>query len=285
MEQLSGKVVVVTGAASGIGLALAKKFGAEGMKVVMADIEVPALEIAAASLPVSVERITVVCDVSKGEQIDALRASAIDAFGAVHVVCNNAGVGAGGPVDDMKPSDWDWTFQVNLMGVIYGLEAFLPHIRAHGEGGAIINTASMAGHMSPPGMEAYSASKFAVVALTEGWAAQLAPENIQVQVLCPGFVRTGINQSGRNRPAKFGGPQLREIVPDDRVANGIDPARVGARVLEALQAGDLYIFTHPDMRPFVQMRFQKIMEGFDSADRSTALSGLEYRTPDLDLLP
>jgi NAD(P)-dependent dehydrogenase (short-subunit alcohol dehydrogenase family) len=185
----------------------------------------------------------------------------------------------------MKPSDWDWTFQVNLMGVIYGLEAFLPHIRAHGEGGAIINTASMAGHMSPPGMEAYSASKFAVVALTEGWAAQLAPENIQVQVLCPGFVRTGINQSGRNRPAKFGGPQLREIVPDDRVANGIDPARVGARVLEALQAGDLYIFTHPDMRPFVQMRFQKIMEGFDSADRSTALSGLEYRTPDLDLLP
>jgi NAD(P)-dependent dehydrogenase (short-subunit alcohol dehydrogenase family) len=143
----------------------------------------------------------------------------------------------------------------------------------------------MAGHMSPPGMEAYSASKFAVVALTEGWAAQLAAENIQVQVLCPGFVRTRINQSGRNRPAKFGGPQVREIVPDDRVANGIDPARVGARVLEALQAGDLYIFTHPDMRPFVQMRFQGIMAGFDSADRSQALAGMDYRTPDLDLLP
>ena len=286
MRDLAGKTAFITGGASGLGLAMAHAFGAAGMNVMLADIETEPLARAVAELEARQVKVAAVqCDVTDRAALVAAARETVSAFGKVHVLCNNAGVGAGGAVDEMKPADWDWTFQVNLMGVIYGFEAFLPHIRAHGEGGAIINTASMAGHMSPPGMEAYSASKFAVVALTEGWAAQLAPENIQVQVLCPGFVRTRINQSGRNRPARFGGPQVREIVPDDRVANGIDPARVGARVLEALQAGDLYIFTHPDMRPFVQMRFARIMEGFDSADRSQALAGMDYRTPDLDQLP
>ena len=161
------------------------------------------------------------------------------------------------------------------------METFLPLIRSHGEGGCFVNTASMAGHISPPGMEPYSATKFAVVAMSEGWAGQLAPENINVAVLCPGFVKTKINQSGRARQAQYGGPTVSEIVANSAVENGIDPARVGQRVLEAIRAKERYIFTHPDMRAFVQARFAGIMSAFDVADASPALANMDYKTPDL----
>ena len=166
--------------------------------------------------------------------------------------------------------------EVNLMGVVYGMETFLPHLRAHGEGGYVVNTASMAGLISPPGMEPYCASKYAVVALSEGWGAQLAPENIGVGVLCPGFVKTRIDKSRRNRPDRFGGPDAPEnLVASDFVQGGIDPARVGGRVLEAIRNDERYIFTHPGMRAAVQDRFARIMTGFDQADASPALQGLE----------
>jgi NAD(P)-dependent dehydrogenase (short-subunit alcohol dehydrogenase family) len=282
MEDLKGKTAFITGGASGLGLAMAHAFGEAGMNVMLADIEEAPLMKAVAELEERQIRASgVLCDVAVRQAIEAAAAKTVETFGKVHVVCNNAGVGAGGPIDQVRHSDWDWILAVNLMGVVYGMETFLPLIRSHGEGGHFVNTASMAGMVSPPGMEPYCATKFAVVAMSEGWAGQLAPENIEVSVLCPGFVKTKINQSGRTRQAQFGGPVVSEIVANSAVENGIDPERVGRRVLEAVRAKERYIFTHPDMRGFVQARFAGIMAGFDAADASPALAGMDYKTPDL----
>jgi NAD(P)-dependent dehydrogenase (short-subunit alcohol dehydrogenase family) len=276
MKDLSGKTAFITGGASGIGLAMARSFGAVGMNVMLADIEEAPL--AAALEDLSSRQIKadgVICDVSDRAALQAAAAKTIETFGKVHLVCNNAGVGAGGPIDQVKTSDWDWIVSVNLMGVVYGVEVFLPLIRSHGEGGHFINTASMAGHVSPPGMEPYCATKFAVVAMSEGWAGQLAPENIGVGVLCPGFVKTNIDTSGRARPDRFGGPATE--LPDvsgGLVQSGIDPARVGERVLEAVLNNERYIFTHPNMRAAIQMRYAAVMAGFDAADASPALEGM-----------
>ena len=282
MEDVRGKTAFITGGASGLGLAMAHAFGEAGMNVMLADIEEAPLQQAVAELEARQIRVgSVLCDVAIRQALVEGAAKTIETFGKVHVVCNNAGVGAGGPIDQVRHSDWDWVVAVNLMGVVYGMETFLPLIRSHGEGGCFVNTASMAGHISPPGMEPYSATKFAVVAMSEGWAGQLAPENINVAVLCPGFVKTKINQSGRVRQAQYGGPTVSEIVANSAVENGIDPARVGQRVLEAIRAKERYIFTHPDMRAFVQARFAGLMSAFDVADSSPALADMDYKTPDL----
>jgi NAD(P)-dependent dehydrogenase (short-subunit alcohol dehydrogenase family) len=263
MEQLSGKVVVVTGAASGIGLALAKKFGAEGMKVVMADIEVPALEIAAASLPDSVERITVVCDVSKGEQIDALRASAIDAFGAVHIVCNNAGVGGGGAMSDMNIDDWKWVIDVDLWSVIHGVRVFLPGLLEQGEG-HIVNTASVAGLFSAPFMGPYNVAKYGVVALSETLCNELAMQQseVGVSVLCPSWVKTKIASSVRNKPGATAeeADALAEFV-QPMIDGGIDPDTVADRVIEAVNAKQFWIITHDDTPGAVTLRTRSILDG------------------------
>ena len=282
MRDLTGKTAFITGGASGLGLAMAHAFGEAGMNVMLADIEEAPLLAAVKELEERQIRASgVLCDVAVRNAVEAAAAKTIETFGKVHVVCNNAGVGAGGQIAQVRHADWDWILAVNLMGVVYGMETFLPLIRSHGEGGTFVNTASMAGMISPPGMEPYSATKFAVVAMSEGWAGQLAPENINVSVLCPGFVKTKINQSGRSRQAQFGGPVESPVVADSMVENGIDPQRVGRRVLEAIQAGERYIFTHPDMRPFVQGRFAGLMAAFDAADASPALKGMDYKTPDL----
>lgn len=282
MRDLTGKTAFITGGASGLGLAMAHAFGEASMNVMLADIEEAPLAAAVQDLEDRQIRASgVLCDVAVRNAVEAAAAKTIETFGKVHLVCNNAGVGAGGPIDQVRHADWEWILAVNLMGVVYGMETFLPLIRAHGEGGAFVNTASMAGMISPPGMEPYSATKFAVVAMSEGWAGQLAPEGINVSALCPGFVKTKINQSGRTRQAQFGGPVDSPVVADSMVDNGIDPERVGRRVLEAVQAGERYIFTHPDMRPFVEARFAGIMSAFDVAAASPALAGMDYKTPDL----
>ncbi|WP_310542319.1 SDR family NAD(P)-dependent oxidoreductase [Phenylobacterium sp.] len=282
MRDLTGKTAFITGGASGLGLAMAHAFGEAGMNVMLADIEEAPLAAAVKELEERQIRASgVLCDVAVRNAVEAAAAKTIETFGKVHVVCNNAGVGAGGPIDQVRHADWEWILAVNLMGVVYGMETFLPLIRAHGEGGTFVNTASMAGMISPPGMEPYSATKFAVVAMSEGWAGQLAPEGINVSVLCPGFVKTKINQSGRTRQAQFGGPVDSPVAAASLVDNGIDPERVGRRVLEAVQAGERYIFTHPDMRPFVQARFAGLMSAFDAAAASPALAGMDYKTPDL----
>lgn len=282
MRDLTGKTAFITGGASGLGLAMAQAFGEAGMNVMLADIEEAPLAAAVRDLEDrQIRACGVLCDVAVRNAVEAAAAKTIETFGKVHLVCNNAGVGAGGPIDQVRHADWEWILAVNLMGVVYGMETFLPLIRAHGEGGTFVNTASMAGMISPPGMEPYSATKFAVVAMSEGWAGQLAPEGINVSVLCPGFVKTKINQSGRTRQAQFGGPVDSPVAADSMVDNGIDPERVGRRVLEAVQAGERYIFTHPDMRPFVEARFAGLMSAFDAAAASPALAGMDYKTPDL----
>src|SRR4030081_2820777 len=208
MRELAGKTAFVTGGASGIGLALGRAFAQAGMKVMLADIEAMALQAAVKSLQEFAPNVRgTVCDVADAASVDQAAKMSFEAFGNVHVVCNNAGVAAGGGIDDISLDNWRWVLDVNLMGVLHGIRAFLPHIRAHGEGGHIVNTASMAGLNGGLGFSPYVASKFAVVGMSEGLATQLRPLGIGVTVLCPSFVRTGICLSGRDRPQRYGPTQ------------------------------------------------------------------------------
>ncbi|HXZ00435.1 MAG TPA: SDR family NAD(P)-dependent oxidoreductase [Stellaceae bacterium] len=272
MRELRGKAAFVTGGASGIGLALGRAFAASGMKVMLADIEAAALEAAVRGLAAAGAQVKgVVCDVSERAAVDRAAAETIAAFGKVHVVCNNAGVGGGGgPVEQIPPSDWDWTIGVNLLGVIHGIAAFLPHIKTHGEGGHIVNTASMAGMVSPPLMAPYNVTKFAVVTLSETLAAELADSTIGVSVLCPGWVDTRIVESARNRPARFGPPREPSALARERaqqvaalLRSGMSPDEVAERVLRAIRDNDLHIFTHPEMRGALEDRFRRILAAYD----------------------
>jgi NAD(P)-dependent dehydrogenase (short-subunit alcohol dehydrogenase family) len=273
MRDLTGKTAFVTGGASGIGLALVRAFAQAGMKVMLADIERAALDSAIESLRDFAPRISgVYCDVADPDSVERAARATFAAFGNVHIVCNNAGVAAGGGIDTISVENWRWVIDVNLMGVVHGIRSFLPHLRAHGEGGHIVNTASMAGMNGGYGFSPYAASKFAVVAMSEGLKAQLEPEGIGVSVLCPSYVRTGIGESGRNRPERYGeAPVLDPASPAAalvaQIANalqaGLDPAEVAVRVLAAIRADELYVFTHPNMRAEVDGRFAAIQAAMD----------------------
>src|SRR5713101_5072488 len=208
MRELAGKTAFVTGGASGIGFALGAAFAQAGMKVMLADIETAALAEAVEGLHDFGPNVgCVACDVADPTSVERAAKASYQAFGNVHVVCNNAGVAAAGGIDNISLDNWRWVLDVNLMGVLHGIRTFLPHIRAHGEGGHVVNTASMAGMNSGLGFSPYTATKFAVVAMSEGLSAQLKPHGIGVSVLCPSYVRTGIGESGRNRPVRYGRTQ------------------------------------------------------------------------------
>jgi NAD(P)-dependent dehydrogenase (short-subunit alcohol dehydrogenase family) len=281
VQDLKGKVAFITGGAAGIGLAMAKAFGREGMAVMLADIEGETLKTAVEELRASqVRGEGVVCDVTSRDSLRAAALETIAKFGKVHVVCNNAGVGSGGALGTVPARDWNWVLDVNLLGVVHGVEIFAPLILSHGEGGHFVNTASMAGMVSPPGMEPYCASKFAVVAISEGWAAQLAGQGIGVSILCPGFVKTRIHESRRNRSGAYGADERAPNFDTDLsspVLSGISTEPVAARVVEAVKGDELYIFTHPEMRGAVEARFQRILAAFDTAEASPALSGMAKR--------
>lgn len=275
MRDLSGRTAFVTGAASGVGFALARALAAEGANVMLADIEEPALDAAVARLAGFSPRIaSIVCDVADFDSLSRAAAETRDAFGPVHILCNNAGVAGGSGVEAISPQTWRWVVDVNLMGVVNGLAAFLPAMRAHGQGGHIVNTASMAGLQANIGFSPYVATKYAVVGISEGLAKELAPENIGVSVLCPGFVRTRIAESARNRQERYGPAQ--RPPPDSasgelarRMAEnadaGLDPAWVAARALDAIRSNELYVFTHPEMRGEVDDRFAAIDAAFRRA--------------------
>jgi NAD(P)-dependent dehydrogenase (short-subunit alcohol dehydrogenase family) len=275
MRELAGKTAFVTGGAGGIGFALGRAFAQAGMKVMLADIEADALAAAVKSLHgVGPDVRGVSCDVADSASVERAAKASWDAFGNVHVVCNNAGVAAGGGIDNISLDNWRWVLDVNLMGVLHGIRTFLPHIRAHGEGGHIVNTASMAGMNGGLGFSPYTASKFAVVGMSEGLAMQLKPHAIGVSVLCPSFVRTRIGESGRNRPDRYGPAQ--PLAPGSQSAAmvaeiarlleaGLDPAAVAARVLAAIRDDELYVFTHPRMRDEVEGRFDAILAAMDKA--------------------
>jgi len=247
------------------------------MQVMLADIETDALATAVEGLRgVGPDVRGVACDVTNPASVEQAAQTAFAAFGKVHVVCNNAGVGGGSGIDDISPDTWRWVIDVNLMGVLYGIHAFLPHIREHGEGGHIVNTASMAGMNSGLGFSPYSASKFAVVNMSEGLARQLRPLGIGVTVLCPGFVRTRIWESGRNRPNRYGAAQtpapsssagklVAQLVALGR--SGLEPSDVAAQVLTAIREDELYVFTHSDAnwRAELKERFDAILAAMDKA--------------------
>ena len=285
MKDLRDKVAFITGGASGLGLGMAKAFGREGMKVMIADIEQAALSRAVQELTdLQVRAEGVLCDVGSRGSLREAALKTIATFGKVHVVCNNAGVAVGGPVGTIAERDWDWIMDVNLMGVVYGTEVFTPLIESHGEGGHFVNTASMAGMLGFANAEPYCATKFAVVAMSEGWHAQLAPKNIGVSVLCPGFVQTRIYDSFRNKPARYGAPDPSPIGIGQTLADtesmvkaGIPTEPVGMRVVEAIKDNDLYIFTHVEFRAAVEARFAAIKAAFDKSEKSKALAALPTR--------
>jgi NAD(P)-dependent dehydrogenase (short-subunit alcohol dehydrogenase family) len=255
MEQFEGRVGVVTGAASGIGRALAERFAAEGMKVVLADIEVGPLAAAVESIRATgADAIGVPTDVSQAGQIQALADATIDRFGAVHVLCNNAGVETGARFTDIPERSWEWVLRVNLWGVINGCRIFLPLIREQGEG-HIVNTASLAAFASGlPTFAPYTTSKFAILAASECLELELLSGNepVGVSVLCPGVVATRMPDSERNRPDGVPSTEddpLRQSIVGElrRLARevGMDPAEVAAMVVEAIRARRFFVLTHP----------------------------------------
>ncbi len=277
MKDVAGKVAFITGGASGMGLAMARSFSAAGMKVAIADIEQDALDrVKAEFARTNAEVITLKVDVTDREAMERAAAETEAAFGKVHVVCNNAGVAVGGPLDAMSYKDWDWVMGVNLAGVVNGVQAFIERIKSHGEGGHFVNTASMAGQMAVPGLGVYTTTKYAVVGLSEVMRADLAPHNIGVSVLCPGVVSTSIFNSGRNRPQDLQGEvdTASNLLAGDGtdadnaarvaeiMANALDPAVVGDMVLAAIQADDAYIFSHPELKPAVEARSAAINTSF-----------------------
>jgi NAD(P)-dependent dehydrogenase (short-subunit alcohol dehydrogenase family) len=275
MRDLTRKTAFITGGASGIGLALGRAFAEAGTNVMLADIEADALTAAVDSLkPTGANVRGVICDVTDPAAMDKAAQATIDAFGNVHILCNNAGVAGGSGAEAISLETWRWVLDVNLMGVVHGLRTFLPRILAHGEGGHIVNTASMAGMISGLGFGPYTASKFAVVGLSEGLASELAPLGIGVSVLCPGFVRTRIHESQRNRPQRYGpapmpppGSRGRALALEvaSLVQAGMDPAQVAAQVLNAICEDRLYVFTHPEMRDEAAQRFSAILQAMDDS--------------------
>jgi NAD(P)-dependent dehydrogenase (short-subunit alcohol dehydrogenase family) len=253
--QLAGRTAVVTGAASGIGRALAGRCAAAGMRVVLADVEAAPLGEAARALEKQgAEALAVVTDVSRPEQVEALAQRAEDAFGAVHLVCNNAGVFAGGLSWETPLADYEWVLSVNVWGVLHGVRAFVPRLLAQGEGHVLI-TASMASLTAAPFSAPYTMSKHAVLALAESLHLELRARGaaVGVSVLCPEMIRTGIGESARNRPERFerGVPSHpeRELVEGALragAATGLDPDVVAARALDAVREGRFYVLPPED---------------------------------------
>ncbi len=274
MEEFKEKVAVITGAASGIGRGLAERCVQEGMKVVLADIEEPALLQIQKELQASgADILAVQVDVSKEDNIKALAAQTLDAFGAVHLLFNNAGVSGGSTVWESHPADWEWVMGVNLFGVIYGIRVFVPIMLKQQTECHIVNTASILGLISVSGCSIYQVTKHGVVTLSESLHSELAEQGskIKVSVLCPAWVNTGILESVRNRPAELQvEPGSEEISPEDEASMqetikamqaGLSPQQVAECVFEAIWKEQFYILTHPDWNHLIQERMENILQG------------------------
>lgn len=272
MQQLEGKTAVVTGAASGIGLGMARTFARNGMSVVLSDLPGDRLDAALGDVRgLGAKAIAVPADVSQRGDVQKLADAALKEFSAIQVVCNNAGVTIHGKgVWEVTPEEWDWITSVNLHGVMYGVQIFLPIIQAHGGEGHIVNTASIAGFQVAPRRRsgAYAATKFAVVALTESLWNDLHDTPVGVSVLAPAAVRTSIYMSNEVRPPRFGGPYETKTLNllQKELEAGLEPDVVGDRVARAIRDRDLYIFTHMETKDWLLARHRRIIEAFDACE-------------------
>ena len=290
MFKFEGRTAVISGGAEGIGLSIAKALGEQKMNIVLGDIDEKNLlkstnELESLGIPV----LGALLDVADEMQWKSVADKAIEKFGKVHIVVNNAGVGGdSGTIESQETEGWQWALGVNLMGVVYGAKVMTPLIKDHGEGGWILNVSSMAGMGGVQYSGAYTASKAAVVALSESWAAEIKDKRIGVSVLCPAFVQTRIYDSERNRPDKYKSEnyqienessfskQTKQMVKD-----GIDVSIVGKRVVEAINHGELYIFTHPNYRQVNQERFNGIDEAFARSAESPLLKDIVNQKIDM----
>ncbi|HAD09173.1 MAG TPA: short-chain dehydrogenase [Porticoccaceae bacterium] len=276
MKDVAGKVAFITGAASGMGLGMARAFADAGMKIMMADIDAGKLDEAAAGLKAKgADVATLVCDVTKRESVYDAADATVAHFGKVNVLCNNAGINVGGTYEELSQQDWDWVIAVNQLGVQYGISAFLPKIKANGEEGHIMTTSSMAGLVNAgPGWAPYNASKFAVVVMSEVLKSELKETPIGVSVLCPGAVATNIVEAAKHRPSDYGSSGDKPVIPGDAnilLEQGLDPDVVGKLVLEGILADQFFLFTDPRMVKQVERRFDRIRQGFDWSANSHAL--------------
>lgn len=270
MKEFQGKVAVVTGGASGIGRAMAERFAEEGMRIVLADIEKEVLDKAAGEMKAEgADVVAVLCDVSKKEDVERLAKEAVAAFGTVHILCNNAGVGMTGLTWEIDLDDWEWVLGVNLRGVIYGVHYFTPIMLANGDECHIINTASMAGLTNGPNMTPYFTTKNGVVSLSESLYKEfeMIQANVSVSVLCPGWVNTRIHESDRNRPS---GPveidetneaamQYKEMI-GQFLKQGLTPEEVAQMVLDAIASNQFYILPHAHWKYAIEARMTDILE-------------------------
>ncbi len=280
MQDFQDKVAVITGGASGLGLAMARRFAREGMKLVLADIEEEQLrrveqEFHQAKVPVLAIR----TDVSRGQDVERLAAKTMATFGAAHVLCNNAGVAPGGAVWESTPGDWEWALGVNVWGVINGVRVFVPIMLRQDEPCHVVNTASVAGLLSPPGMGIYCVSKHSVVALSECLFQDLAARNskIGVSLLCPAYVPTGISDSERNRPAALrNSPRSRsaeDLEREEQLRHAVQSGKVSAEdvadlVLQSMIDEKFYVLTHPRIKAAIQIRLEDILNERDPTDTS-----------------
>ncbi|MCI0547498.1 MAG: SDR family NAD(P)-dependent oxidoreductase [Candidatus Rokubacteria bacterium] len=259
MDSFRDRVAVVTGGGSGIGRALSEAFAREGARVVVADVEDSAATAVADGIRGrGGEALAVRVDVTDLGQVRALADRAFAHFGAVHVLCNNAGVALHGALQDATHRDWEWVLGVNLWGVIHGLEAFLPRIIAQGPPGHVVNTASMAGLIASQGLGVYNASKYAVVGISETLVKDLRPHGIGVSVLCPMGVTTRILQSARNRPAPLRNEREHTDSAVELIGKYLDPDTVASMVLAAVRANRLYVITHDESLEPLRKRFQRL---------------------------
>ena len=272
MQDLRGRTAVITGGASGIGLATARLLAAEGVRLVLTDIERSTLDAACEELGAT----GVVADVSDLAAVQRLADTAFDAHGRVDIVFNNAGVAVAGPIAEMSHADWKWIIDVDLWGPIHGVEAFLPRMIEQGGGGHLLFTASFAGLVPNVGLGPYCVAKYGVVALAEVLQRELRGHDIGVSVLCPMRVATNIGSSERNRPAELGGPEVSPRVPDQSDANPNQAGQVlavddvAAQVVAAIRTNRLYVLPHPESRQSVQRRFARIEQAYEEQGSTTA---------------
>jgi NAD(P)-dependent dehydrogenase (short-subunit alcohol dehydrogenase family) len=288
VESVAGKTAFITGGASGIGLGMAKAFASAGMNVVIADLRLDHLEQAEAEMAEAGHRnraYFMALDVTDREAYAAAVDEAVQAFGKIHVLCNNAGIGILRSIGSASFEDWDWAVDVNLNAIFTGVKLFLPHIRAHGEGGHIVNTASMAGMLQYSSAGLYVTTKFAVVGFSEALRAELAGDGIGVSAFCPGGVRSNIRDYEKTRPERFTTQQqsgssspppaftLSEADRERLSTLTASPEQAGEIVLKAIRDNALYIFTAPEFRPGIEERFDAILRalGKDEERERTAI--------------